>query len=262
MTKRTSQRLHWTPVAEEAFNQLKHRFTTAPILHHPDPDLPFVVEVDASNIGIGAILSQRQGAPAKMYPCAYYSRKLTPAERNYDVGDRELLAMKAALEEWRHWLEGANHPFTVLTDHRNLEYLKTARRLNPRQARWSLFFTRFDFIVTYRPGTKNVKADALSRQFAEDSEPNPPENIISPTVVIAPIQWDITTEIEQANSTQNIPPDCPENRLFVPETLRDKTIALVHASPQFRSPRHQLNDTITSEPFLVAYPKKGHHLSR
>ncbi len=230
MTKRISHRLHWTPSAVEAFDQLKQRFTTAPILHHPDPDLPFIVEVDASNIGIGAILSQRQGAPAKMYPCAYYSRKLTPSERNYDVGDRELLAMKSALEEWRHWLEGANHPFTVLTDHRNLEYLKTARRLNPRQARWSLFFTRFDFKVTYRPGTKNVKADALSRQFAENSEPNPPENIIPPTVVIAPIQWDIITEIEQANSDQDIPPDCPENRLFVPETLRNKTIALVHTA--------------------------------
>ncbi len=125
MTQRISHRLHWTPSAVEAFDQLKHRFTTAPILHHPDPDLPFIIEVDASNIGIGAILSQRQGSPAKMYPCAFYSRKLTPSERNYDVGDRELLAMKSALEEWRHWLEGANHPFTVLTDHRNLEYLKT-----------------------------------------------------------------------------------------------------------------------------------------
>ncbi len=102
MTKRVSHRLHWTPAAVEAFDQLKHRFTTAPILHHPDPDLPFIVEVDASNIGIGAILSQRQGSPAKMYPCAFYSRKLTPSERNYDVGDRELLAMKSALEEWRH----------------------------------------------------------------------------------------------------------------------------------------------------------------
>ncbi len=160
MKKRISHRLHWTPAAVEAFDQLKHRFTTAPILHHPDPDLPFIVEVDASNIGIGAILSQRQGSPAKMYPCAFYSRKLTPSERNFDVGDRELLAMKSALEEWRHWLKGYNHQFTVLTDHRNLEYLRTTRRLNPRQARWSLFFTRFDFKVTYRPGMKNVKADA------------------------------------------------------------------------------------------------------
>ncbi len=84
--------------------------------------------------------------------------------RNYDVGNRELLAMKLALEEWWHWLEGTTHPFTVLTDHKNLEYLRSAKRLNPRQARWALFFTRFQFTVTYRPGTKNTKADTLSRQ--------------------------------------------------------------------------------------------------
>ncbi len=161
MTKKGLRHLQWTAEAHKAFDQLKHQFTTAPILHHPDPNSPFVVEVDASNIRIGAILSQRQGDPAKLYPCAYYSRKLTPTEQNYYVGDRELLAIKSALEEWRHWLEGARHPFTVLTDHRNLEYLKTARRLNPRQARWSLFFSRFVFTVTYRPGTKNIKADAL-----------------------------------------------------------------------------------------------------
>lgn len=64
-------------------------------------------------------------------------------EQNYDVGDQKLLAMKAAFEQWRHWLEGSKHPFIVLTDHRNLEYLCSAKRLNPRQARWALFFTRF-----------------------------------------------------------------------------------------------------------------------
>ncbi|KAK3540694.1 hypothetical protein QTP70_034669, partial [Hemibagrus guttatus] len=66
------------------------------------------------------------------------------------------------LEEWHHWLEGALHPFLVLMDHRNLEYLRSARRLNPRQARWAMFFRRFQFTLTYRPGSKNGKADALS----------------------------------------------------------------------------------------------------
>ncbi len=93
---------------------------------HPPPSWPqsgIHCQVDASNTGIGAILSQRQGTPSKLFPCAYYSRKLNAAERNYDVGDRELLAMKAAFEEWRHWLEGSKIPFVVLTDHRNLEYI-------------------------------------------------------------------------------------------------------------------------------------------
>ncbi|KAK3539702.1 hypothetical protein QTP70_012033 [Hemibagrus guttatus] len=105
LLRRKPKRLNWTDQAWVAFLQLKSCFTTAPILWHPDPNRPFVVE------------------------------KLTAAEANYDVGNRELLAIKAALEEWRHWLEGARHPFQVLTDHRNLEYLRGAKRLNPRQAR-------------------------------------------------------------------------------------------------------------------------------
>ncbi|KAK3546630.1 hypothetical protein QTP70_031435 [Hemibagrus guttatus] len=135
------KRLSWSDQAQSAFVKLKDSFTTAPILSHTDPDLPFVVEVDASSSGIRAVLFQWHGVPVKLHPCAFFSRKLTAAEANYNVGNRELLSIKAALEEWRHWLEGARHPFLVLTDHRNLEYLRSAKHLNPHQARWALFFT-------------------------------------------------------------------------------------------------------------------------
>ncbi|KAL0154280.1 hypothetical protein M9458_050393 [Cirrhinus mrigala] len=127
--------LLWTPEAAEAFHSLKSAFTQAPLLTHPDPDLPFVVEVDASTTGVGAVLSQYHGTPKVLHPCGYFSWKLSPAERNYDIGNRELLAIKLALEEWRHWLEGAIHPFQVITDHKNLQYLRDAKRLCPRQAR-------------------------------------------------------------------------------------------------------------------------------
>ncbi len=154
---------------------------------------------------VTGVLSQRQGDPPKLYPCAFFSRKLNPTEQNYDVGNRELLAMKAAFEEWHHWLEGAKHPFTVLTDHRNLEYLKSAKRLNHRQARWSLFFTRFNFKITYRPGSQNTKADALSRLY-ESSATNPSQELILPsTIILAPIQWDIMTEIAGALSRTQPP---------------------------------------------------------
>ncbi|KAK3540172.1 hypothetical protein QTP70_027426, partial [Hemibagrus guttatus] len=123
--------LAWSPAAEEAFNTLKKAFTTATLLIHPDPNKPFIVEVDASTTGVGAVLSQQQGNPSRLRPCAFFSRKLNPAERNYDIGNRELLAVKLALEEWRHWLEGAKHSFLVLTDHENLEYLRAAKRLHP-----------------------------------------------------------------------------------------------------------------------------------
>ncbi len=132
------------------------------------------MEVDASTTGVGAILSQQQGNPSRLHPCAFFSHKLSPAERNYDIGNRELLAIKLALEEWRHWLEGAKHPFTVLTDHKNLQYLREAKRLNPQQARWALFFTHFNFKITYHPGPKNIKADALSRLHAPEEVEDPP----------------------------------------------------------------------------------------
>uniref|UniRef100_A0A3Q2VPW7 Integrase catalytic domain-containing protein n=1 Tax=Haplochromis burtoni TaxID=8153 RepID=A0A3Q2VPW7_HAPBU len=128
--------------------------------------------------GVGAVLSQRSGPQGKLQPCAYFSRRLTPTERNYDVGDKELLAIKLALEEWRHWLERAEQPFLIWTDHKNLIYLRTAKRLNSRQARWSLFFTRFNFTLSYRPGSRNAKPDALSRQYSPDTETSSPTTIL------------------------------------------------------------------------------------
>lgn len=76
--------------------------------------------------------------------------------------------LKLALEEWRHWLEGADQPFMVWTDHKNLEYIRSAKRLNSRQARWALFFYRFECPLSYFH-TKNVKPDALSRQYQSRS---------------------------------------------------------------------------------------------
>ncbi len=218
MVMKGQQCLVWTPTALSAFQELKERFNSAPILRHPDPELEFILEVDASSTGIGAVLSQRQGDPLKVYPCAFYSRNLNPAEQNYDVGNRELLAMNAAFEECRHWLEGAKYPFTVLTDHRNLEYQKSAKRLNHRRARWSLFFTPFNFTVTYRPGSLNTKADALSRQYESSILPPTKESIISPTLILAPIQWDIMTEISEAQATNPPPAESPPNRTYVPHT--------------------------------------------
>ena len=100
----------WSPEAEAAFSELKTLFTMAPVLIFPDPGRQFIIEVDASDIGIRAVLSQRTEGDQLIHPVAFLSRRFTPAERNYDVGNRELLAVHVALEEWRHWLEGAQHP--------------------------------------------------------------------------------------------------------------------------------------------------------
>lgn len=138
LTALTSTTYCWTPDADQAFTELKQRFVLPPILTQPDPKRQFVLEVDASDTGIGAVWSQWAASDQKLHPCA---------ERNYDVGDRELLAVKLALEEWRPLLEGSQQPFIVWTDLKNLEYIGFARRLNTRQACWSLFFCRFNFTV-------------------------------------------------------------------------------------------------------------------
>ncbi len=169
----TKKRFCWSTQAQTAFESLKSRFISAPILNTPDPSRQFIVEVDASEVGVGAILSQRSSSDERIHPCAFFSHRLTLMERNYDIGNRELLAVKLALEEWRHWLEGAAFPFMVWTDHKNLEYIRTAKRINSRQVRWALFFGRFRFTISYRPGSKNGKPDALSRIFEAKASPTP-----------------------------------------------------------------------------------------
>ena len=236
LTALTSQKVafQWSPAAEERFSELKSRFSSAPILILPDLDCQFVVEVDASDSGVGAVLSQRSAEDQKLHPCAFFSRKLSPAERNYDVGNRELLAVKLALEEWRHWLEGAKNMFVVWTDHKNLKYIRSAKRLNSRQARWALFFNRSDFTLSYRPGTRNVKPDSLSRQFQSDNSPTQHERILPTKVVIGAVTWDIVDKVKRSQADQPIPSACPDNRLYVPVSLRSSSGDTLLALPVTR----------------------------
>uniref|UniRef100_A0A8K9X5F7 Gypsy retrotransposon integrase-like protein 1 n=1 Tax=Oncorhynchus mykiss TaxID=8022 RepID=A0A8K9X5F7_ONCMY len=229
-------RLRWSAEADGAFNQLKALFTGAPVLAHPDPSLAFIVEVDASEAGVGAVLSQRSGTPPKLRPCAFFSKKLGPAERNYDVGDRELLAMVKALKVWRHWLEGAKHPFLIWTDHRNLEYIRAARRLNPRQARWAMFFTRFRFTISYRPGSLNTKADALSRLYDTEDRSIEPTPILPASRLVAPVVWEVDADIERALRVEPAPAQCPTGRSYVPLGVRDKLIRWAHTLPSAGHP--------------------------
>ncbi|KAI3373199.1 hypothetical protein L3Q82_006506 [Scortum barcoo] len=142
----------WSPKAEKAFQRLKKLFTTASILTVLDPTLQFVVEVDASNKGIGAVLSQRSAVDNRIHPYAFLSCKLSSAERNFDVGNRELLAIKVALEEWRHW--------------------------------WALFFGRFQFTLSYRPVSQKTKSGALSHLYELEPSAKEPETILPPDRVV------------------------------------------------------------------------------
>ena len=164
LTKLTCKdKLDWSLEADHAFEALKKAFTTAPILTHPDFQKPFFLESDASDFALGAVLSQ-PGEDERLHPVAFHSRKFTAAEINYEIHDKELLAIVDSFQEWRHFLEGAQHPVTVYTDHKNLEYFMSAKVLNRRQARWSISLSRFNFVITYRPGTQQIRSDALSRR--------------------------------------------------------------------------------------------------
>ncbi len=220
----TKTAFRWSNAAEAAFTKLRSRFVSTSILRAPDPTRQFVVEVDASEVGVGAVLSQRATSDDKLHPCAFFSHRLSPAERNYDIGNRELLAIKLAWEEWRHWLEGSGFPFVVWTDHKNLEYIQSAKHLNSRQARWALFFGRFDFSISYRPGSKNIKPDALSRIFDHSDRPVSPECIVPERLVVSAVTWEIESKVRTALEGVTAPPGCPTGRLFVPERLRSNVI--------------------------------------
>ena len=145
-----------------------------PVLTQPNYDKPFIVHTDASAYGVGAILLQEgeyQTSHLKkqlLHPIAYYSATFIPAERNYDIYERELLAVVKALKHWRHHLAGARHPFTVVTDHANLNFWKEARDLNRRTARWHGFLQDYDFNIQLTPGKRHTAADFLSRHPLAD----------------------------------------------------------------------------------------------
>jgi reverse transcriptase-like protein len=149
----------WTTTTQEAFEQLKHRMATTPVLCIPDPALPFTVTTDASDFAVGAVLSQDQGNGAQ--PVAFTSRKMNEHERNYATHEKETLAVMHALKKWRVYLEGRH--FTVYTDHATLRHFAEQPDLTRHQARWTEKMQDYDFEIKYLPGKQNVVADALSR---------------------------------------------------------------------------------------------------
>jgi hypothetical protein len=168
----------WGEDQTEAFQELKNRITRAPVLTLADDSKPFRVEADSSDVATGAVLSQQSDVDSKWHPVAYLSKSLSAVERNYEIHDKEMLAIIRGLEDWRHFLEGARHKVEIWTDHKNLEYFRTAKKLNRRQARWSLYLSRFDFTLHHRPGRTMGKSDALSRRPDHGSGSEDNSNIV------------------------------------------------------------------------------------
>ena len=153
---------NWSRAAQEALDTLKTAFTTAPVLKHFDPMKPVILEADSSNRALGSVVSQcdNQGV---VHPIAFYSRKLNAAELNYEIYDKEMLVIVETMDKWCHYFEGSGHKTTVISDHKNLLWFTETKVYNRRQARWAEKMSRFDFVITFRPGKLSGKPDALSR---------------------------------------------------------------------------------------------------
>ena len=147
---------HWGEAQHKAFEELKMWMCGSPVLIQPNVDKQFTLHVDASAYGMGAILLQEGNHTTKtlaqwhkpvLHPVAYYSATFTPTEWNYNIYERELLAIMKALTHWRHYLGWTKTPFIIHTDHTNLQYWKSSRNLNHWTARWHADLQEYDYIV-------------------------------------------------------------------------------------------------------------------
>jgi len=153
----------WTEKQEKAFKELKEQFTKEPVLAAPDIDKQMRMEVNASDYATEGVLSM-ECEDGLWRPVAFLSKSLNETERNYEIHNKEMLAIIRGLEAWRHLLEGAQSKFEIWTDHKNLEYFMKAQKLNRRQAKWALYLSQFDFTLKHVAGSKMGKADGLSKR--------------------------------------------------------------------------------------------------
>ena len=149
-------KFQWTEQAQRSFGELKKRLTEAPVLALPNFDQVFEVSCDASNTGIGAVMSQEG------HPIAFFSEKLNEAKLKYSTYDKEFYAIVRALQHWSHYL--LNKEFILYSDHEALKHLNSQQKINRRHAAWSEILQSYPFLLKHKAGTLNSVADALSRR--------------------------------------------------------------------------------------------------
>src|SRR6267154_268113 len=174
LTKKDTQ-WQWNHPQQNAFKLLKELFTSYPVLHNPDPAKCYVLDTDASQYAVGATISQEHSDGN--HPIAFFSKLLLPAERNYDIYDRELLAIIYAVKAFRYLLLGAQKKFLIRTNHQNLKYFKSPQKITSRQAQWQEFLQDYNFEITHFPGKSNTIADLLSRRKDFEGGVNPNKQV-------------------------------------------------------------------------------------
>ena len=173
--KSAPEKVAWTNALESEFTYLKNMLCAVPSLTLPTVDDEFLLQTDASGVGLGAVLSVIRHQ--EEYPVAFYSRKLQPRERKYSASELEGLAVVTSILKFDAYL--LTHSFILETDHRALLFLNSANQCNGRLARWAMKLQPFSFTIRYRPGKQHVNADTLSRFFQEEEEISLPRSSTS-----------------------------------------------------------------------------------
>lgn len=229
----------WGPEQQEAFSDLKAKLTEAPVLACPDFTKTFILQTDASNYGLGAVLTQELDNVERVI--AYASRHLKQAEKNYSATEKECLAILWGIRHMRPYLEG--YQFIVITDHLALKWLNSIESPTGRLARWALELQQYNFLIRYRRGKQNVVADALSRTPLEtldlatvkyDTSPCPWLEKLKETITKNPKKYPDYTIIE-GNVYRHFPKqindeDCTPWKLCVPTGSRIQVLRENHDS--------------------------------
>ena len=185
----------------------------------PDDIGKFCIKADSSDYANDGVLSQKK--EGKWYPVAFHSKSLNEVECNYEIYDKELMAIMDALSDWRQYLLGTSQKIEILTDHQNLQYFKKPQKLNRRQARWMTELAEYEFELIHKPGKSMGKADALSRMTGLEKGEKDNENLVllKPELFVGSISLE--------NPEDCLLSDIRKRRKnldrYVEQALRDKT---------------------------------------
>ena len=224
----------------------------ATILASFDPEKKIILKTDASNQALESCLSQPD-AKRQLHPVAYRSRKFSGPELNYDVHDKKLLAIVDAFEEWQAYLEGSRHSIVVYSDHKNLSYFTTTKKLNRQQVRWAELLASYNFQIHYQKGSENRQADALSQRSDLTTKETQKRSLFTgkgKTLVLD--KPEIATLHQDNTPRQSHIPEKDQRKVIsnhhngplLGHPGRDKTIELIQQRYQFLNMRKAVEDCI------------------
>ena len=251
--QQSNHHLQWSHQCTQAMKTLKERLTNSPIMNTPNFNYPFILELDACEYGLGAVLTQEY--EEKKYVIAYASRTLSTAERKYGATEREGLAIVWATKHFRPYLEG--HKIYVRSDCKALEWMRTAKDVTGRLARWAMKLSAYQIEeIKYRPGKSNANADSLSRnplpnQTQELSLVETAINVWENTNILADIK-------KEQQDDPRLQPIITQLRLEIPANNTDKRSPYVLINDtlyKIKNCNRRCNQQILGEKHLLVIPK-------